>query len=525
MIDIFLTVLSALVLATCYLGSPFGAVSFVALVPFFHSVYSAGKKDSFRLGFLWGLAFFGPVLWWIAPTISTYGKLPLWASWIIFGALACYLALYPALWAFLSRWILPEKNDLSCLGVLALASLWILLEFLRATVFSGFPWGSLAYSLCKIPLLIQTADLFGPYGVGFTIIFTNLALWQLILALENREFFRVHRTCICRCTAVAMALVASMMIYGRHVLSARERGDTRVAAIQGSFDQSVKWDPMYRMATLERYKTLTKKAREEFPDLKLAVWPETAMPFYFQEDSGLRKEVMDLAKRLHVAILFGSPSYYYDGEGKVRYRNSAFLVGPDGSFRGRYDKLHLVPFGEYMPWGSLTAWAREFLPTAGDFKAGDSAAPLISKPFRAGVMICFESIFPEISREEVLSGANILAIITNDAWFGRTAAPVQHADMAVFRAVETRRWIIRSANTGISRIISSSGEIISESKLFQPCVITGLVRLETRATPYVRFGPYWFLATNLLFIFMNYFYIKKRWRNSHGQQEADPDRN
>jgi len=245
-IDIFLTVLSALVLATCYLGSPFGAVSFVALVPFFHSVYSTGKKDSFRLGFLWGLAFFGPVLWWIAPTISTYGKLPLWASWIIFGALACYLALYPALWAFLSRWVLPEKKDLSCLGVLALASLWILLEFLRGTVFSGFPWGSLAYSLCKIPLLIQTADLFGPYGVGFTIIFTNLALWQLILALENREFFRVHRTCICRCTAVALALVASMMIYGRHVLSAHERGNTRVAALQGSFDQSVKWDPMYR---------------------------------------------------------------------------------------------------------------------------------------------------------------------------------------------------------------------------------------------------------------------------------------
>ncbi len=517
MAGIFFTVLSAVILASAYLGSPLGVVSFVALVPFFHSVYSTGKKNSFRLGFFWGLAFFGPVLWWIAPTISTYGRLPLWAAWIVFAALVCYLALYPAIWALLARWILPEKRDISCLGVLSLSSLWILLEFLRGTILSGFPWGSLAYSLCRIPLLIQSAALVGPYGVGFMIMFMNLALWQLILALENRDFFRINKVCICRCTAVAVAAAASTMIYGRHVLSAHEKGEVRVAAIQGSFDQSVKWDPSYRLATLERYKTLTSKAKEELPDLKLAVWPETAMPFYFQEEGRLRQEVTGLAKALDISILFGSPSYYYDKQGKIHYRNSSFLVGPDGSFRGRYDKLHLVPFGEYMPWGILTAWAREFLPTAGDFSAGTSAAPLKSNPFRIGVMICFESIFPEISREEVLSGANLLAVITNDAWFGRTAAPFQHADMAVFRAVETGRWIVRAANTGISRIISPRGEVAAESRLFQPCFISGLVSLRTNDTLYSRYGPSWFLAVNLLFILLNYFYQGKRWRKGHGQ--------
>ncbi len=521
MINIFLSVLSAAVLATAYLGSPCGAVSLVALVPFFHSVYSTGRKYSLRLGFFWGVGFFGPVLWWIAPTISTYGRLPIWAAWIIFAALVCYLAIFPALWAFLARWLLPEKRDISCPGVLALSSLWILLEFLRATFLSGFPWGSLAYSLCGIPLLVQTADIWGPYGVGFMVVFFNLALWQLILALKDRAFFRVHRACILRCTAMGLALAAFLVIYGRHGLSSHLEADMRVAAIQGSFDQSLKWDPAYRKATMERYSLLTTRARKEFADLKLAVWPETAMPFYFQEEGPSRKYVLDLAAGLHVAILLGSPSYYYDSRGVVHYRNSAFLVGPDGSLRGRYDKMHLVPFGEYMPWGGLTAWARDFLPTAGDFSAGTSARPLESGPFRIGVMICFESIFPEIARQEVLAGANILAVITNDAWFGRTAAPVQHADMAVFRAVETRRWVVRAANTGISRIISPAGEIQAETSLFQPCFITRLAGLNAGITPYCRYGPYWFLGLNLLFILINCFYLKKRRGKDHGHHRTD----
>ena len=504
MVNLFLAVSSALVLASAYLGFAAVSVSFAALVPFIHAVYSVSKRDSFRLGFFWGLAFFGPVTWWIAPTISTYGKLPLWAAWAVFALLACYLSLFPALWALLARHLQAGERDLSLWGMLALSSLWILLEVLRGHLLSGFPWGSLAYSLCRFPVLIQTADIWGPCGVGFVIFFSNLVLWQLFLCLGDREYFISHRRRVCRSSAVWLFLLVSMALYGRHAILTVQDGTVRVAAVQGSFDQSVKWDPEYRIATIDRYKRLTAQAKSEFPDLTLAVWPETAMPFYFQEDSELRAEVQALAVRLHISILFGSPSYYYGSSGRLRYRNSAFLVGPDGSFRGRYDKQHLVPFGEYMPWGRITSWAKDFFPVTGDFSAGNSAAPLKSQPFRLGVMICFESIFPEISRKEVLAGSNLLAVITNDAWFGRTAAPVQHADMALFRAVETRRWIVRAANTGISRIISPAGQVLAGTGIFRACFITGLVGPDRGKTFFVRHGPYWFFALNLLFILINY---------------------
>ncbi len=504
MVNLFLAVSSALVLASAYLGFSTGPVSFAALVPFIHAVYSVSKRDSFRLGFLWGLAFFGPVVWWIAPTISTYGKLPLWAAWAVFALLACYLSLFPALWALLARHLVAGKSNLSLPGILALGSLWILLEALRGHLLSGFPWGSLAYSLCRVPPLIQTADLWGPYGVGFIIFFSNLVLWQIFLSFGDRAFFRQHRRQVCWSTAALFCLLLFMFFYGTQAISTVREAEVRVAAVQGSFDQSVKWDPQYRIATVERYRRLTVRAKSRFPDLRLVVWPETAMPFYFQEDSRLRTEVQALAGRLHISILFGSPSYYYDGTGRLRYRNSAFLVGPDGSFRGRYDKQHLVPFGEYMPWGRITSWAKDFFPVTGDFSAGTSEAPLKSQPFRLGVMICFESIFPEIARKEVLAGSNLLAVITNDAWFGRTAAPVQHADMALFRAVETRRWIIRAANTGVSRIISPCGQVIAGTDIFRACFITGLVGLDESRTFFVRYGPYWFFALNLLFILINY---------------------
>ncbi len=495
----------------------------MALVPFIHAVYSVDKRDSFRIGFFWGLFFFGPVLWWIAPTISTYGKLPLAAAWVIFALLTCYLALFPGLWAWLARLLVAEKGQLSVLGILAVSSLWILVEALRGWLLSGFPWAMLAYSLCRAPFLIQTADLWGPYGIGFIIFFSNMVVWQLYLLSTQRGGIRVRDRAVSLPVFTLVGLLAFLCVYGSKTISEPSNGKIRVAAIQGSFDQSVKWSAEYRIATIERYKALTRQAHARFQDLKLAVWPETAMPFYFQQDGSLRQQVLDLARELHIYILFGSPSFFYDPIGSPRYRNSAFLVGPDGSLKGRYDKQHLVPFGEYMPWGRLTSWARDMLPTAGDFCAGKSARPLEANPFKIGVMICFESIFPEISRKEVQAGGNLLSVITNDAWFGRTAAPFQHADMATFRAVETRRWIVRAANTGISRIISPAGRISVSSRLFEPCFITGMVNLEDRLTLFVRYGPYWFLALNLLFILINCLLncsrFKKRGMN-HGKDRA-----
>ncbi len=504
MANLFLAAFSALALASAFLGQHAWPVPFVALIPFLHATYRVEKRDSFRLGFFWGALFFGPVLWWIAPTIANYGRLPMPAAWAIFALLVCYLALFPGLWAWLTRSFIAFKPG-SLTAMLAISSLWILLEALRGSFLSGFPWAALGYSLSHSPWLIQTADLWGHYGIGFIVFFSNIVLWRLFLLFQKGDVTRERIGMASLSLAFWGVLMTFVFIYGDHMLSIAKEGRIRVAAIQGSFDQSIKWNPQYRHATIERYKRLTQEAKSRFPALGLVVWPETAMPFYFQEQGHLRQEIMGFAKELEISILFGGPSYFYDPGGHLRYRNSAFIVGPDGSFRGRYDKQHLVPFGEYMPWGRLTAWARDFLPTAGDFVAGTNSRPLVSKPFKIGVMICFESIFPAISRKEVLAGANILTVITNDAWFGRTAAPYQHADMAIFRAVETRRWLVRAANTGVSRIISPQGRISASTDLFKPCYITGLVDIDYGITPFVRYGAHWFLALNLLFVLINYF--------------------
>ncbi len=281
--------------------------------------------------------------------------------------------------------------------------------------------------------------------------------------------------------------------------------ELRVAAVQGAVPQERKWDPAFQVATLNTYGKLSLEAVEgldnsgaerghgvKAPDW-LVVWPETATPFYFQVPSPLGEKVRSVARDLDVALLFGSPAYRYNSAGKAEYLNSVYLLGPDGATAGRYDKRHLVPFGEYLPWGWVTAWAQGLIPAVGQFSPGITSRPLSRQDLHIGVLICFESIFPTLSRETVLEGANFLAVLTNDAWFGRTGAPYQHEIMAIFRAVETRRWVVRAANTGVSSLISPCGVRTAKTSLFEPCYIEGRIHLRKGHTFYVKHGEIWLL--------------------------------
>ncbi len=480
-------------MASCFNFEGLGLLSFLALVPLFLAVFKSKKEKAKLIGFIWGITFFSLLLWWLVPTVSTYGGIHISISCIVILCLCCYLAIYPALWAhFLKNFLVIRPSPF--FTILFSSSLWIILEYLRQKILSGFPWGFISYSLSTHPLFIQTADIWGIYGIGFLL----LALNAFIALFLNKK---LDKNFIIKGILLAAIISFFLFFYGQIRLD--EKNDTGLfwgSAVQASIDQSQKWNPSYQDFTVNRYIELTKKAKEKKKGLKLVVWPETSMPFYFQNDSIKRKRVLELAKKENLYILLGSPSYKFTDKGKIRYLNSAYLIGPDIQRLKRYDKQHLVPFGEYMPFGPLTSWARSFLPTAGDFISGKSSSPLSAGPFKIGVMICFESIFPEISRKEVKEGANILSVITNDAWFGKTPAPRQHADMAIFRAIETRRWLIRAANTGISRIISPRGEVVSESRLFIPEFILSKIGLNEDITIYVRFGPYWFLAINFLIV-------------------------
>ncbi len=260
----------------------------------------------------------------------------------------------------------------------------------------------------------------------------------------------------------------------------------RCVVIQPSIDQSVKWDPSFQEETMARYQRLTRSTYDFSPDL--IVWPETAVPLFFQDGPALVKTIFSLVEESEAALLFGSPAYGRNGR-QLRYYNRAYLLRPDIKTIQHYDKIHLVPFGEYVPLKGLLGFLNRLVPATGDFAPGDRIAPLALREASAGILICFEAIFPEISRAMVRKGADVLVNLTNDAWFGVSSAPYQHLSMSVLRAVENRRPLIRAANTGISAIIDSRGRIRQRTELFEEETLRATLHLRDRnLTFYTRFG-------------------------------------
>ncbi|MDA8162577.1 MAG: apolipoprotein N-acyltransferase [Desulfobacteraceae bacterium] len=522
--DWLLPIISGLILTLLFPPFSIGLLVPFAIVPLVWSLHGKTWKEAFRIGFLAGLVHFGTLIWWIAPTIATYGNLPLWASWPVVGLLACYLAVYPAVWSVFVADSMRKGHRIILLTLSAPAA-WALLEWARGHFLSGFPWGSLAYSLIHVPSLIQTADIYGPYGLSFLIVLTNMIVWDLLEKTRgccNLSGIKGRRAAAGEAALLALG-VAFLWLYGDTRIKKIAETDNRypaayAAAIQGSIPQNEKWDPAFQQKTISTYENLSAEAvsSAHIPtgknDIKypILVWPETAAPFYFQDQGPLSRQVAALASKLKAIIVFGSPAYNIAKTGgRTAYLNSAYILGPDGATLGRYDKVHLVPFGEYMPFGWVTAWAKDYLPTAGEFMAGKSVAPLSFKGIHIGVLICFESIFPKLGRDLVRGGANLIAVITNDAWFGRTGAPYQHEEMAILRAVETRRWVIRAANTGVSSIISPWGETVSRTSIFHPCYTSGIVRLRDGETFFARHGGQWPPVLSIITIILIFLYPKK----------------
>jgi len=261
-----------------------------------------------------------------------------------------------------------------------------------------------------------------------------------------------------------------------------------VAAVQGNIPQDQKWQPAFQRETIDTYLRLS---QEIFATRKpqLIVWPETALPFYPYEHPLFFRLHGELTRPRQAYLLTGAPlREKISATGPLTYANSAFILSPDGRITGRYDKQHLVPFGEYIPFRRILSFASPLVETLGDFAPGRSNIPLSCLNSRIGVLICFESIFPEISRQQAKAGANLLVTLTNDAWFGKSSAPWQHLAMGVFRAVETRKTLVRAANTGISTFIDPMGNIQGASPLFAEYARSQPVPLLNGLTCYVRWG-------------------------------------
>jgi apolipoprotein N-acyltransferase len=470
---LFLSALTGLGLFLSFPPAALWPLAFVALVPLLVAVDRAGPRSAFWLGTLAGMAFYPLNLSWVTHAMAVYGDLSWGVSFLTLFLLSFYLALYFG--AFSACWV--RFRPASGVGqVLFAGSLWVTLEFARTYLLTGFPWAFLAYTQYQTLPLIQIASVTGMYGVSFLVVLVNAAI---AFAFLDRG-----RAAIAPALAVSFALLVSLA-YGTWVLSLPEMpAGLRVAVLQGNVDQGVKWDPAFREATLEIYERLTREAAQRGADL--VVWPEAAVPFLLRREPEARARVARLASETKRFLLVGSP----DLEGR-RFYNSAFLISRDGALLQRYDKIHLVPFGEYVPLRPLLGFAEKLARGAiGDFAPGGEAT-VFSTPFgRFGVTISYEVYFPAEVRRLFQRGAGFLVNITNDAWYGRSAAPVQHLAMAVFRAVEHGAFLVRSANTGISAIIDPRGRIREQSAIFAEAVLVGKIRDQAAGTLYTRIGDF-----------------------------------
>jgi apolipoprotein N-acyltransferase len=301
------------------------------------------------------------------------------------------------------------------------------------------------------------------------------------------------------------------------------KASLRVGVVQPNIDQAVKWDQAYRDETLRRYDRLT----ESFGyGVDLVVWPEAATPFIYEREPVYQLQLVSMASRASAPLLFGSPAVRFDAERKPFLLNSAYLLSPQGQLLGRYDKQHLVPFGEYIPLkSSLLFFLDKLVEGIGDFQAGPgpivlsfqpSADSSFSRSVKFGVVICYEVIFPDLVRRMALGGAEFLVTITNDAWFGDSSAPFQHFAMVVFRSVENHLAFARAANTGISGFIDPFGRIIEASPLFTEAALQATIPVRQTRTFYSRHGDVFAYGCMLISLLLSLYGL-------FGTKGAEPD--
>ncbi len=432
--------------------------------------------------------YFTGTLYWITRVMVVYGGLQAWVAVLVNALLVAYLALFPALFALVVRYTVARLGSAALLGA---PVVWVATELGRAHLFSGFPWVLLGYSQAGVLPIAQLASLIGVYGVSALVAGAS-AVPGRGPHESPRSSGKPHpisnRASRYAPLLVALALIAVIAVWGHFRIA---RGDltrageqVRVGLVQGNVDQAEKWDPARAAAIFQSYLSMTRQAIDG--GATMVLWPESSTPFHFEEQPEQAARVRALARDAKVPILIGSDEI--ERGVPTRYYNSAFLLRPDGTDAGVYRKMHLVPFGEYVPLKRVLFFAAPLVEAAGDFSAGESAVLLPVDGHLISAAICYEIVYPDLVRRFVVAGSELLTTITNDAWFGATSAPYQHFAQASMRAIENGRYLVRAANTGISGVVDPYGRVVAQSRLYEPAVIVSDARFLRVSTFYARTG-------------------------------------
>jgi apolipoprotein N-acyltransferase len=467
---------SGVLLALAFPKADYSLLAWVAFVPLVWSMRRESPARAFAYGWIAGMGFYLCTVYWVVHAISLYSNIPLLLAVGLLLLMCAILASYTGAFATGLRLYQEWGGSIVLLGPL----LWVALEWLRSFFFIGFPWVSLGYSQYRFLNLIQFAEFTAVYGISALVVFVNLVVFT-VLSRKGRRSGRLLLT--------AALLVPALVGWGmwRRTQLAILPPDyhIRVGIIQGNIEQDKKWDPEYQEATLARYERLTQEAAARGVDL--IVWPETAVPFFFQSDTTYRGRVLTLARAMKTPILFGSPAFQHNGT-EVTLFNRAYLLSPHAEVLGSYDKIKLAPFGEYIPFQRILFFLDKLVEGIGNFAAGTTPVVFSLPEQRFGVLICYEGIFPELARRFVTQGAAFLVNITNDAWFGRTSAPYQHLVMEAMRTVENRVPMVRAANTGFSAVIGLDGRIHSRTTLYDTAVLVEELSWPHVTSFYTQYG-------------------------------------
>ena len=465
--QIALPVVSGLLLALSLPPLPLGFLAYVGLVPLLMSCHVLTGRAALVAGVVHGIAFYAPSLYWI--------------SWItgpgVFAAI-----LYMTLFRALVVWALAACiKRFGPTAVWAAPFIWVGFEYFNSLGDLGFPWAVLALSQSAYLPLIQYADVTGIFGVSFWIVLVNLIVFQLWRQSDAKTW-----------AALALIVVAPLA-HGWLTLSNARAGDRTltVGIAQPNLDPRAKeYRPFDYHFTILKEQTI--EAVSQGADLM--VWPETAVPAYLglQANQHYRDRIQHLVDSLDVAVYTGA-NHLDEYEGRQRSFNSSFLLKPDSEDLPRYDKMRLVPFGERSPFPDLLPWLRNIQFSGGGYIAanwdsGEQFTVFDVGETRFGSMICFDSVFPQQAFELVRGGAQFLVVITNDGYFGKTSGPYQHAQLSVFRAIENRRSVVRSANTGVSTFVDPYGRMSGTTAIFHEAVLTSSVALSASTTFYTRYG-------------------------------------
>jgi apolipoprotein N-acyltransferase len=504
-----LSFISGLLLVFCFPTTDLYMLAWFVLVPFLLSLYEKEPKQAFLSGVFFGTPYFFGTLYWIYHSINHYGNISFFPSISIVFILCLYLSLYTGLFALLFSITLRNTN----LPSLFIAPLfWVSVEYLRSYVFTGFPWSSLGYSQYKVLTLIQLADITGIYGISFLLVAVNGALADIFLIrrrVKDMPLFPLSQTVIGFSVLVILLLLT--IVYGNMRLGEQIPGEyVKISIVQGNIEQDKKWEPFFQRSVTETYVDLSHKAAASSPSM--IVWPETSVPFIFKKDESFTTELLDAQRSLDTYLLFGSILYKGDQKGKTYYSNSAVLIDRTGNDVYEYDKIHLVPFGEYVPLQKVLFFINKLVVGVGDYAQGNQYS-LAETPYgRFAIVICYEIIFPGLVRKFFTDEGDFLVNITNDAWFGKTTGPYQHFSMAVFRAIENRKPVIRAANTGISGFIDSKGRIISKTEIFQQVILTRDIKTNNTKSFYTKYGDLFSYLCFVLSIVIlaNYFGMSRR---------------